>query len=69
VSRDPREIPIEELTTLAKESLLHHENDEAVFTAMRNACGLLKLREASRERFREAIARVGDGDPWVSASS
>jgi hypothetical protein len=54
---------------LAKESLLHHENDEAVFTAMRNACGLLKLREASRERFREAIARVGDGDPWVSASS
>jgi hypothetical protein len=68
-SRDPSEVPIEELTTLAKESLLHHENDEAVFAAMRNACGLLKLREASRERFREAIARVGDGDPGVSASS
>ena len=58
-SRDPSEVPIEELTALAKLNRLHHDDEEAVLTAMRNACGLMKLREASRERFREAIARGG----------
>jgi len=35
--------------------LLDHQDDDVVLIAMRDACGLLKLREASRERFREAI--------------
>ena len=55
-SRDPMEVPIEELTALAKTCLFEHQDDDAVLLAMRNACGLLKLREASRERFRDAIA-------------
>ena len=50
------EVPIEELTALAKTCLFEHQDDDAVLLAMRNACGLSKLREASRERFRDAIA-------------
>ena len=57
-SRDPSEVSMEELVLLAKGCLVAHCNDEDVLIAMRDACGLLKLREASRERFRAAIGRV-----------
>ena len=57
-SREAMEVPIEELTALAKACQLERQDDEGVLLAMRNACGLLKLREASRDRFREAIKRV-----------
>lgn len=55
-SVDPSEVPIEELTILAKANL-QHEDEEALI-AMRNACGLVRLREASRKRFQEALARA-----------
>jgi very-short-patch-repair endonuclease len=57
-SRDPSEVSMEELALLAKECLVPHRNDDDVLIAMRDACGLLKLREASRERFRAAIGKV-----------
>jgi hypothetical protein len=59
-TRDPSEVPIEELTVLAKACLQKHQDEEIVLIAMRDACGLLKLREASRDRFREALKRVGN---------
>jgi hypothetical protein len=43
------------------DSPLEHRNDEDVLIAMRDACGLLKLREAPRERFRAAIGKVRGG--------
>jgi very-short-patch-repair endonuclease len=52
-ARDPSDVPIEELVALAKSV----SGDEAsMLIAMRDACGLSKLRAVSRERFREAIA-------------
>jgi hypothetical protein len=59
-ARDSMEVPIEELTALAKACRLEHQDNNAVLLAMRDACGLLKLREASRDRFQEAIKRVGN---------
>jgi hypothetical protein len=64
-SRDSMEIPIEELTALAKACQLEHQGDDAVLIAMRDACGLLKLRESSRQRFREAMAiTAGTASPF-----
>ena len=57
-SRDPSEIPMEELVALARKCLSIHHDQDAVLLAMRDACGVQKLREASRERFLEAIRRV-----------
>jgi len=57
-SRDSTEVPIEELSALAKACLLESHDDDAVLLAMRDACGLSNLREASRERFKDAIAMV-----------
>jgi very-short-patch-repair endonuclease len=55
-TRDPSEIPIEELVALARTTLQGRHDEASIFIAMRDACGLSKLREASRERFREALA-------------
>lgn len=57
-SRDPSEIAMEELVALARKCLSIHRDDDAVLLAMRDICGLQKLREASRERFLEAIGQV-----------
>jgi len=57
-SRDPSEIPMEELVALARKCSSIHHGQDAVLLAMRDACGLQKLREVSRERFLEAIRRV-----------
>jgi hypothetical protein len=56
--RDPSEIPMEELVVLARKFTSIHHDQDAVLLAMRDACGLLKLREASRGRFLEALGRV-----------
>ena len=55
-SRDPAEIPIEELTVLARECLREDADEDAALAAMRAGCGLQRLREAARERCRRAIA-------------
>jgi REase_MTES_1575/AAA domain/Protein of unknown function (DUF3320) len=55
--RDPSEIPMEELVVLARKCTSIHRDQDAVLLAMRDACGLLKLREASRDRFLEALGR------------
>ena len=44
---DPAEIPIEELAALARDCLACHADVEATLLAMRDACGLTKLREGS----------------------
>lgn len=56
--RDPSEIPMEELVVLARKCTSIHHDQDAVLLAMRDACGLLKLREASRDRFLEALGHV-----------
>jgi hypothetical protein len=56
--RDPSEIPMEELVALARKCSSNHHDQGAVLLAMRDACGLHKLREVSRERFLEAIRRA-----------
>jgi very-short-patch-repair endonuclease len=55
-SRDPGEMPLEELMEMARECLSDSTDEEAALIAMRNRCGLRRLREASRERCRQAIA-------------
>ncbi len=55
-SRDPAEIPMEELTVLARECLREDADEDAALAAMRAGCGLQRLREAARERCRRAIA-------------
>ena len=57
-TRDPSEIPMEELVVLARKCASIHHDQDAVLLEMRDACGLLKLREASRNRFLEALGRV-----------
>lgn len=57
-ARDPSEIPMEELVTLARNCLSIHRDEDAALMAMRDACGLQKLREVSRERFLEAIGQL-----------
>jgi hypothetical protein len=57
-ARDPSEIPMEELVALARECSVEQDDQDTVLLAMRNACGLHKLREASRDRFLKAIATI-----------
>ena len=57
-SRDPSELAMEELSALARKCLSIHRDHDAVLLAMRDACGLHKLRDVSRERFLEAIRKV-----------
>ncbi len=49
---------MEELVVLARKCASIHHDQDAALLAMRDACGLLKLREASRDRFLEALGRV-----------
>ncbi|MDT7953735.1 MAG: DUF3320 domain-containing protein, partial [Acetobacteraceae bacterium] len=55
-SRDPGEVPLQELVVLARRCLARGEAEEAVLIAMRDACGLQRLRETSRNRCLEAVA-------------
>jgi very-short-patch-repair endonuclease len=56
--RDPSEISLEELTMLAGACLERNPDEEVALSAMRDACGLSRLRETARARCREAIARA-----------
>jgi hypothetical protein len=54
--RDPAETAMEELIALARMCMDRHSDENAALVAMRDACGLSKLREGSRQRFLMAIA-------------
>jgi hypothetical protein len=47
---------MEELIALARMCMDRHSDENAALVAMRDACGLSKLREGSRQRFLMAIA-------------
>lgn len=55
-SRDPFEVPIEELVVLARRAHKGAPAEVEVLQAMRMALGLERLREVSRLRCLEAIA-------------
>ncbi len=57
-SRDPTEIPMEELLVLARKALSGAPDEEAALLAMRDACGLQRLRDRSRQRCAEALGRA-----------
>jgi len=57
-ARDPAEIPIEELEVLARRVLAKAVDEEHALVLMREACGLERLRETARARFRKALSRV-----------
>jgi hypothetical protein len=54
--RDPAETAMEELVVLARMCMDSHSDESAALIAMRDACGLSKLREGSRQRFLMAMA-------------
>jgi very-short-patch-repair endonuclease len=56
--RDPADVPIEELAALARRVLHGAADEEAALILMRDACGLAKLRDATRERCEAAIRKV-----------
>jgi hypothetical protein len=60
-TRDPGEIAMQELVALARLCSSRHHDQDAVLLAMRDACGLQKLREASRERFLDALRLITGG--------
>ncbi len=57
---DPGDIPIEELTVLARAARRLHPERERAVLAMRDACGLKRLSEPARIRCLEAIAAAVD---------
>ncbi len=56
ISRDPTEMPLQELVVLARMALNKNQEEEAALLAMRDACKLQRLRERSRNRCLEALA-------------
>lgn len=59
--REPAEMPIEELMVLASRVLLNAAGEETALVQMRDACGLIVLREAARARCLAAIRKVQAG--------
>ena len=57
-SVEPGDVPIEELAVLARECLDRFGDSEAAIMAMRDACGMSRLREGTRDRFTAALARA-----------
>ena len=55
---DPAEIPLPELIVLARKCMTPGITEETVLIAMRDACGLQRLRETARSRCVEALAAV-----------
>jgi very-short-patch-repair endonuclease len=53
---DPAEMPLPELVALARRCMRPDMADEAILTAMRDACGLQRLRETARNRCVAALA-------------
>ncbi len=60
-TRDPNEIATQELVALARKCSSGNQEQDEVLLAMRDACGLQKLREASRERFLDALRLLTGG--------
>jgi hypothetical protein len=58
LSVDPADIPLEVLADLAHECVSRQSGQDAALVAMRDACGMRTLREASRDRFLEALERA-----------
>ncbi|MGD0109614.1 MAG: DUF3320 domain-containing protein, partial [Rhodopila sp.] len=58
LSVDPADIPLDVLADLARECVSSHSGQDAALVAMRDACGMGKLREASRDRFMDALERA-----------
>ena len=52
---DPAEIPLQELIELARLCAARSATAEALLIAMRDACGLKRMGDASRNRYNEAI--------------
>ena len=53
---DPNDLPMAELVALAKRYVAFGLPDEATLTAMRNACGLQRMRETVRTRCMSALS-------------
>ena len=53
---DPAELPLQELVVLARRVLGPAVTDESALVAMRDACGMQRLRETSRKRCIDALA-------------
>ncbi len=56
---DPMEMPLVELVALARQCLGRGLSGEAALIAMRDACGLQRLRETARTRCLAALAAAG----------
>jgi hypothetical protein len=52
------EVPIEELIGLARRVLQNVDDDEEVLIAMRDACGMQRLRDQARGRCLAALDRA-----------
>lgn len=57
---DPAEMPLPELVALAKRCMAPGMAEEAILTAMRDACGLQRLRETARNRCVAALSTARD---------
>lgn len=57
---DPAEMPLPELVVLAKHCMAPGMAEEAILTAMRDACGLQRLRETARNRCVAALSTARD---------
>ncbi len=55
LTADPMEMPLAELTVLARECLTRGLSEEAALLRMRDACGLQRLRETARARCLAAL--------------
>jgi hypothetical protein len=53
---DPAEMPLPELVVLARRCMVPGMAEEAILTAMRDACGLQRLRETARNRCVAALS-------------
>jgi hypothetical protein len=58
---DPSDLPLEELTALARACTHADASDEAILQAMRDACGLKRLVGESRQRCWRALDRSCGG--------
>ena len=57
---DPAEMPLPELVVLAKHCMAPGMAEEAILIAMRDACGLQRLRETARNRCVAALSTARD---------
>ncbi len=61
IALDPSDLPLEELTALARACTQADASDETILQAMRDACGLKRLVGESRQRCWRALNRSRSG--------